>query len=188
MCGLRRPPPRLRVRLLCPSLREHLAGLGDIEAPVEQIAALPLQPARALIVENLETGIALPELPGCVAFMKLGFGVRLLADIPWLQPVQPVYWGDIDTHGFAILGHARAALPALRSVLMDEGTLLRQKALWGREAAPYAGAPPLHLTADEQAVFDRLRANFWGEGVRLEQERVPWNEALNTVREALRSE
>jgi len=188
LCGLRRPPLRLRVFLLCPDLRAHLGGLRDLEAPLQQIAALPVRPTRALIVENLESGIALPDLPGCVAFMGLGFGVSLLAEIPWLESVAALYWGDIDTHGFAILGHARAAVPGVRSVLMDAPTLLHHRALWGHEATPYSASPPLNLTGAEQALFDGLRTNVWGEGVRLEQERLPWAEAMAAIRVALLGE
>lgn len=186
LCGLRRAPQRLRMRVLCNDLRRAAGGLCDVEAPVEQVAALDIQPACALIVENLETGIALPDLPGCIAFMKLGNGVGVLAQIPWLQGVRAVYWGDIDTHGFAILGHARGALPALTSILMDESTLLANRALWGREAVQYAAGQVPHLTADEHAVFDNLRNNVWGQGVRLEQERVPWERALEVVRNSVR--
>lgn len=184
LCGLRRPSLRLRLRLLCPELRRSLGGLGDVEAPIEQVAGLDLQPERALIVENLETGIALPDVPRCVAFMKLGFGASLLGQIPWLQRTDAAYWGDLDTHGFAILHHARAALPSIRSILMDETTLLQNRALWGREPTPYANAELAHLTTDERALFEKLRTNAWGHGVRLEQERVPWPTALRALREA----
>ena len=185
LCGLRRPAQRLRVRLLCPRLRQALDGLGDVEAPVDQVAALSIQPQCALIVENLETGIALPDLPGCVAFMKLGFGVGVLSHIPWIRAARAVYWGDVDTHGFAILSLARAALPALSSALMDEATLMRNRALWVREVTPYGNAEPPHLTNNERAVFERLRANVWGHGVRLEQERLPWEPAMDALRRAL---
>ncbi len=122
------------------------------------------------------------DLPGCVAFMKLGNSVSVLARVPWLHGVRAVYWGDIDTHGFAILGQARAALLSITSVLMDEATLLANRALWTREAVQYPNAQPLHLTADERAVFDRLYNDFWGQGVRLEQERVPWPLTLDALR------
>jgi hypothetical protein len=185
LCGLSRPFRRLRVRLLCPSLRHTVGGLCDIEAPVEEIAALPIQPECTLILENLETGIALPDMTGCAAFMKLGNGVRVLERVPWICPTRAFYWGDLDTHGFAILSQARAALPALTSVLMDETTLLRHRSLWGREVTPYLGADVPHLTADERSVYENLRGNLWGQAVRLEQERIPWAYALAVVRNTL---
>ncbi len=185
LCGLRRPPFRIRIRLLCPRLRRAVGGLGDIEAPLEDLAALDLRPERALIVENLETGLALPELAGCVAFMKLGRSVGLLAGLPWLRDVPAWYWGDLDTHGLVILDHARAALSSLRSVLMDEATLLAHRALWVQEPTPHPEADLPRLTSAERALFAQLRANAWGQGVRLEQERIPWPEALHALRARL---
>jgi hypothetical protein len=185
LAGLRKPPPRLRSRILCPELRRSVGGLGDIEAPIEQLAALALSPACILVVENLDTGLALPELPGCVAFMKLGNGVGVLSQIPWaVNAPRALYWGDIDTHGFACLSHARAALPALTSLLMDEATLLESRRLWGREAIQYAADVPL-LKPAERGVFDALRANVWGVGVRLEQERIAWPHAVEVLGQAV---
>ncbi|HVZ31067.1 MAG TPA: DUF2220 domain-containing protein, partial [Polyangiaceae bacterium] len=117
--------------------------------------------------------------------MKLGAAVGTLAAIPWLRGVPAVYWGDLDTHGFVILDRARAALPNMRSVLMDEETLLAHRRLWSQEAEPHADAGLPHLTKPERAVFDKLRTNEWGQGVRLEQERIPWRLALDAVRAAL---
>jgi len=39
--------------------------------------------------------------------MRLGYAVDVLGQLPWLQEAQCIYWGDIDTHGFAILNRAR---------------------------------------------------------------------------------
>jgi hypothetical protein len=186
LAGLRRPPQRLRLRVLCPELRQGTGGLCDIEAPIEQVAALRIAPRYVLVVENLETGVALPELPGCVAFMKLGNGVSVLSQLSWTAGVQALYWGDIDTHGFACLSHARGALPLLASVLMDEGTLLDHRALWGRELTAYSAAAP-NLTAAERAVFEGLQSDAWGRGVRLEQERIPWARAMSALSEAVRA-
>ena len=181
LCGLRRSPHRLRIRILCPTLRRDLRGLGDIEAPIADLAALPLVAKVAVIVENLETGLALPDMPGAIALMKLGHGVGVIEDLPWLRPAAGVYWGDIDTHGFAILSRARRVLPGLKSVLMDQPTLLRHRDLWGYEPSQFSGPDLDRLTADELAVYAGLLAQTWGPNVRLEQERIAWPEALDAL-------
>lgn len=178
LLGLTRAPTRLRLRVLCATLRRQLGGLGDIEAPRDEVASLPWWPEQVLVVENLESGLALPDLPGTVAFIKLGHAVSLLADIPWLRQAQVRYWGDIDSHGLAILSQARRALPHLQSMLMDRETLLAHQALWVQEPQPWSGAAPEHLTAGERALFDDLAADTWGFHVRLEQERIPWATVL----------
>jgi len=153
-CGLKRPPHRIRFRVLCPDLRNLVRGLGDLEVPLSDVAQLPLAPAGAIIVENLETGLALPDLPGVVAFMKLGNAVGVLDAIPWLHGINGVYWGDIDTHGYVILNQARSAFPALRSVLMDEETLLANQKLWGEE--------PVQSEQTELSLLQDHERMVWG--------------------------
>jgi hypothetical protein len=178
LLGLVRGPVRLRLRVLCAELRRHVGGLVDIEAPRSELARIDWQPRRVLVVENLESALALPDLPGTVVFMKLGHAVSLLAGIPWLQRAAVRYWGDIDSHGLAILGRARLVIPHVESVLMDGDTLLVHRALWVQEPEPWAGSPPLALTAPERTLFDHLMAGTWGPRIRLEQERIPWAAVL----------
>ncbi len=174
MLGLRRAEARVRMRLLCPLLRQQVGGLEDLELPVLQLAALRIAPRSVLIVENLETGLALPDMPGVVVVMKLGAAVRLMAQLPWAQTAHCLYWGDIDTFGFEILNRARSVLPHVRSLLMDADTLLAYRHLCVREPAQVQVLRLPWLTPEEHAVFDGLRGDRWGERLRLEQERIPW--------------
>lgn len=185
ICGLLRPPHRVRVRLLCPELRKLVGGLHDFESPIDDVAALAIRPKAAVIVENLDTGMALPDMPGVVGIMKLGNAVSALGVIPWLQGIPAVYWGDIDTHGFAILDRARKALPLLRSVLMDEATTLRYQSLWGTEPTQTSNFALENLEKHELAVYGALKANTWGQKVRLEQERLPWESSFRELQAAL---
>ena len=185
ICGLLRPPHRIRIKLLCPELRKLVGGLHDFEAPIEDIAALAIHPIAAVIVENLDTGMSLPDIAGTVGIMKLGNAVSALGSVSWLQGVNTVYWGDIDTHGFAILDRARKTLPQLRSVLMDEATTLRYQNLWGTEPVQTTNFALEHLNEHELAVYAALKANTWGEKVRLEQERLPWESSLQKLMIAL---
>lgn len=183
--GLRKPAHRVRIRMLCPTLRQCVGGLSDLEAPVAELAALPIAPKAVVIVENLETGLALPDLPGAVAIMRLGNAVSALGMLSWLPEQDVVYWGDIDTHGFAILDRARKVVPQLRSVLMDEETLLSHRPYWGQEPSQCPDISLDALTAGERSVYNNLRANRWGPCVRLEQERLGWVEAIETLKQAL---
>jgi hypothetical protein len=106
--------------------------------------------------------------------MAMGYGVGALARLPWVMRAACTYWGDLDTHGFAILSRARLQLPHLESALMDEETLLRHRDLWVTEQDQYATAELPLLTPSEQSVYCGLRQNRWAPNVRLEQERVPW--------------
>ena len=81
------------------------------------------------------------------------------------------YWGDIDTHGFAILDQLRARLPHARSLLMDAATLMAHKSHWGDEPQPESRDLP-RLNAAELGVYNTLRDNRLRPRLRLEQERI----------------
>ncbi len=184
-CGLRPLPQLMRMRVLDPALRARLGGLGDITAPCEEVASIGIWPANVFIVENLQTGLAFDDLPGAVVFMRLGYHVDVLARLPWLARAKCVYWGDLDTHGFAILHQARSYIPELQSVLMDEDTLLSHKALWVDESAQHPATELTLLTEQEQQLYRDLKQQRWGQNVRLEQERIDWAAAWSVLQRTL---
>jgi hypothetical protein len=174
-CGLKALPQLIRLRILDDNLRQRVGGLGDISAPWEQLAELDLPVTKVFIVENLQTGLTFDDLPGSVVIMQLGYGVDVLGRLPWVTKANCIYWGDLDTHGFAILNRARTYLPELKSVLMDEETLRSHQDLWVEEKTQH-GAETLPLLTDhEQTVYRGIKHNRWGQNIRLEQERIAWD-------------
>lgn len=186
-CGLKAPPQLIRLRLLDDSLRQRVGGLSDLSVPWEQLAELDLPVSNVFIVENLQTGLAFDDLPGSIVIMQLGYGVDVLGRLPWVAKVHCVYWGDLDTHGFAILNRARSYLPELESILMDEATLRNHQDLWVEEKDQHVAETLPLLTVSEQAVYQAIRRNAWGQNVRLEQERITWDVAWNVVQRTILS-
>jgi hypothetical protein len=182
VCGLKPQPQLIRMRILAPEIRSLFGGLGDICTPWEEAANLGIRPTHVFIVENLQTGLAFEDLPGSIVIMALGYGVDVLGNIPWLHRARCIYWGDIDTHGFAILNRARAYLPSMESVLMDEPTLLAHRDLWVQEKEQSASSELPLLTKSEQALFLSLKNNSFGQHVRLEQERICWDTAWKAIK------
>jgi hypothetical protein len=176
-CGLKPPPQLIRMRILDPEIRSRFSGLGDICTPWEEAANLDIKPSHVFIVENLQTGLAFEDLADSVVIMALGYGVDVLGCIPWLHNARCIYWGDIDTHGFAILNRARTYLPSLETALMDKQTLFAYRDLWVQEKEQSASTELSLLTNEEQEIFLSLKNNVWGQQVRLEQERVCWDKA-----------
>lgn len=175
--GLRDKPVRARMRLLDPAL--YIDGLSDLELPVEQLAALRLPLRRVFITENEINFLAFPAHPSSAILFGQGYALDRLADIHWLRDQPLHYWGDIDTHGFAILARLRAHLPHTQSLLMDRDTLLQHRSLWGCEQADKRCLHDLpHLHESEHALYDDLRHDrLETDGqpnhcVRLEQEHV----------------
>jgi hypothetical protein len=176
--GLKSKPPIIRFRVLDRSLA--VAGLLDVATPAAEFASLAMPARRIFITENEVNGLAFPDVAGGMVVFGLGYGLELLCSAVWMQDRDIYYWGDIDTHGFAMLDRLRAIFPAARSLLMDRETLLAHRALWVREDTPFRG-PLMRLESNEHALFEALVHNRLGDGIRLEQERV----SFSRVRQAL---
>jgi hypothetical protein len=170
--GLREPPPQIRFRILDPRL-ELLKGINatDITLTHNAFAQLRLNARRVFITENLVNFLAFPDVADSLVVFGAGYGFESLAAAHWLADCDIHYWGDIDTHGFAILDQLRAHLPDVRSLLMDRETLVEHRPLWGHEPKPQR-RDLTRLHGDERDLYNNLRDNRLGEQVRLEQERI----------------
>jgi len=172
--GLRVRPARLRLRL---GRDVAVGGLSDLAAPVEELAALDLAIGSAVVIENETTFLSAPVPSDGVVVFGEGFRVSRAGALPWLREVSVHYWGDLDTHGFAILDQLRAWLPQTRSFLMDRDTLLAHRERWVAEPSPTAASLP-RLDEVEAGVYEDLVTDRYADRVRLEQERIDWSWAL----------
>lgn len=175
-------PYQVRVRFLDEALAP--CGLTDIQALPDQLAALPLRPRVAIICENLVSMLTFPQVEGAIALHGGGYAARELATVGWLGEVRVLYWGDLDSNGFAILDELRAAFPHAESLMMDAATLQAHRDLCVSEPTPNRAALT-RLTPDEQAALSLLLAA--DPPLRLEQERIEWSYALARIQEALRT-
>ncbi|BDT68260.1 hypothetical protein os1_24420 [Comamonadaceae bacterium OS-1] len=164
--GFQDKPLRIRLRLL-----DGTAFGEDISMTQAAFAQLAPPVSHVFITENEVNFLAFPPLPGGMVVFGAGYGFEALAEAHWLRRCAVHYWGDIDTHGFAILDQLRATLPHAQSLLMDRATLLAHADHWGEEPQPVLRNLP-RLTAEEGALFDDLRDNRLQPRLRLEQERV----------------
>ncbi len=176
--GLSAKPEFVRVRV-APTLGLP-APLTELAVRADELAALPVRPRSALVVENEITYLSVPvPTDGLVVWGK-GFDVDRAGRLPWLADVEVTYWGDLDTHGFAILDRLRAFLPHVRSVLMDRATLLTHRDRWVVEDVP-ARSHLTRLTRAEADLYEDLVSDRLGDQVRLEQERIDWEWALRRL-------
>ena len=171
--GFRDKPLRIRFRLLAPTLPSlpGCAGLPDITLDAASFASLALPVERVFITENETNFLAFPQVEHALVVFGAGYGWDALARAAWLHRCRLYYWGDIDTHGFAILDQLRGYFPQVKSFLMDGETLLAHRLHWGEE--PEAARRDLpQLTTSEAAVYDDLRFDRFQPRLRLEQERL----------------
>lgn len=179
--GLRREPSLIRFKLLDSKLRKRLGNLSDIAAPIEQIKKMQLPLKKVYIVENQQTGMAFEDIDDAMVFMGLGYAVEILKQIRWLNELPIYYWGDIDADGFAILNRIRSHFPQIKSILMDETTLLRHKNFWSEDEKGITEIALPMLTEKEQSLYKGLCNNRWGTRLRLEQERIAWDYAWDKI-------
>ena len=170
--GFRDKPGHIRFRVLDPAL----ALLPGVECPdlaldADSFARLRLEVARVFITENETNFLAFPRIDKAIVIFGAGYGWEALARSAWLQRRPIHYWGDIDTHGFAILAQLRARFAHVESLLMDRATLLAHEALWGREDSPRP-ADVSRLTAEERSLYEDLRDHRIRPSLRLEQEHI----------------
>jgi len=168
--GFATRPSYVRFRLLDGALA-RLPGVSEVTVRAEEMAAAAPDVATAYVVENETTYLAFPAVPDAVVLFGSGYAKAGIVSQPWLDGRRVVYWGDIDTHGFAILDQVRAAVPHVESLLMDRATLLAHEGQWVREESPRVAALP-HLSEPEADLYRDLVEGVLGPRVRLEQERV----------------
>lgn len=170
--GFREKPQRIRFRVLDPTLALMTSSFAhDITLDAASFAALDPAVSRVFITENEINFLAFPSSNGAIVIFGAGYGFEALREAAWLRRCRVFYWGDIDTHGFAILDQLRSLLPQVESFLMDRTTLMHFAALHGKEDKP-TQRDLTRLNAIEAALYDDLRDNRLGLNLRLEQERI----------------
>ncbi|MBS1159409.1 MAG: cytoplasmic protein [Proteobacteria bacterium] len=169
-------PERIRLRWLDPA-RSPFPGLAqaDLTLDAASFARLGQTTEHVFITENETNFLAFPAIPNALLIFGAGYGFAALSGTAWLHDCRIHYWGDIDTHGFAILDELRSHFPHVESLLMDRSSFLAHSELWGDEPLPQQ-RQLRHLTPDEQALYDDLRDNRLGKNLRLEQERIAFGQ------------
>lgn len=181
--GLRDKPLRVRFRSLDQHALDWMPG-GDGDYTVSQATFARLDPAaeRVFITENEINFLAFPPVSGGLLIFGAGYGFEVLNNVDWLASRDLQYWGDIDTHGFAILDQLRARHPHAKSLLMDRDTLLAHRTHWTIEPQPTL-RDLSRLNPEERAVYDDLRWSRLSEHpLRLEQERISFGRVSEAVK------
>lgn len=169
--GLRSKPDLVRFR---PAETLGLpAPATELAMRPAELVELSIEPESAVIVENEITYLSVGVPKDGVVIWGKGFDVDRVGRLPWLTDVNVTYWGDIDTHGFAILDRLRAWLPQTQSKLMDRGTLMAHRDRWVEEDRPTKAALA-RLSPEEHELYEDLVTDSLGRRVRLEQERIDW--------------
>ncbi|WP_207211858.1 Wadjet anti-phage system protein JetD domain-containing protein [Promicromonospora panici] len=161
-------------------------------------------PRTVLVVENRDSRLWFPPLEDALVVEGGGRAAAvLLAGIPWVRRAENiVYWGDIDSDGFAILDHFRRVMAApaddgspgrdVSSILMDASALRRYEPLGvstdqdGRPIPPSSGHLA-GLNADERVAYHAVATAGPAPFRRIEQERIPGEDARAALLDLVRA-
>jgi hypothetical protein len=185
--GFLERPTRIRFRAL--DARFALIAntdQADLKLDADNFAKLdfsryPVPLKHVFITENEINFLAFPNVENALVIFGAGYGWDALAKARWLHRCHLHYWGDLDTHGFAILHQLRLHFPRTQSLLMDQATLMQHESIWGEEPKQFKG-DLTRLSAPENAVYNLLRDNVLRPNLRLEQEHI----GFRWVQQALR--
>ena len=175
--GFLRRPGYVRFRVAA-----GFRGFCELSVRTDEFTAAPGGIRRAYVIENEITYLAFPVPAAAMVIFGGGYAVPVLEPLGWLAGLDIVYWGDIDTHGFAILSRLRHHLPHVRSMLMDRATLLDHRRHWAVEPSPTA-AVLNGLNEAESALYADLVSDSYAPSVRLEQERISFSAIEKAVAE-----
>jgi hypothetical protein len=185
--GFRDKPERIRIRFLDPACAIAPERLGlDLTLDSAAFAVLDTPVERVFITENEVNFLAFPDCPRSLVIFGSGYGWSALVAASWLHQRAIHYWGDIDTHGFAILDQLRSGLPHVRSMLMNREIFLHHRDFWTTEPNPVRHELP-RLTAEERSTLEALRAHAGMAAPRLEQEKLPFSILQNALQAVLNS-
>ena len=180
--GFRKKPDYVRFRLpggAGPDLAP--APFSEMAVRADEFSTRPAGIQTAYVAENEITYLAFPVTANAMVIFGGGYAVSALERLGWLAGLRLIYWGDIDTHGFAILNRLRQTFPHARSMLMDRGTLLAHRSQWVTEPSPL-DAPLGLLEPDEASLYRDLADGTLGPSIRLEQERIRFSALAQALR------
>jgi hypothetical protein len=188
--GFRSKPEKIRFRLLdtglalppglLPGADNDFSVTANDFQRLQQNAEFMSLIKRVFITENEINFLSFPAQRNSLVIFGSGYGFDALAKAQWLSQLAVFYWGDIDSHGFAILDQLRNKFPHVQSLLMDETTLMKHGEFWGYETKQENRE--LHcLTNSEQNIYQALLNNHYAEHLRLEQERVDYKHLLGVL-------
>ena len=175
--NLKYAEPTVRFRVLDKNISQQcFSGIDDLNIPISQFEKLDLPIKRVFVAENKMNILTFPAIDKSIIIFGSGFGVEILKNAEWLKNADLYYWGDLDTQGFEILSQFRGYFPSVKSILMDKVTF--DKYFENDNGTPSKIPTALHLTSEEQQLYELLKTNNW----RLEQEKVPLEYANQTIK------
>ncbi|WFF08070.1 DUF2220 family protein [Micromonospora sp. WMMD1076] len=186
--GLATRPTRVHFTYLDPTYRAAGRRLHESVTIGDPVTPAYI-PDTVLVLENKDTAVYFPPLPGGIAVEGEGSKAPgALPRIPWIRDcTRVIYWGDIDAAGIEIVNNLRTNGINAQTILMDQETYdaYERFGAWTDEKGkpiPCSQRKPLPaLTPAERALYENLTDPTWTRVRRIEQERIPLAEGLGRI-------
>ena len=163
------PKGWLTIRPLCLDTTSKLGGISILKMASNSLREYELPASNILVVENIQSGLALPEMPATIAVVGGGKNVAWM-DAPWLRNKHVGYWGDIDTWGLSILSDVREKCVTVQPLMMDLKTVRLHEERMVVESKSVKNCPASLIEEEVKLFNDLLSGRFHSS--RLEQERL----------------
>ena len=151
------PKGWLMIKPLCAKVQQSLGGFPVFQLSTDVLTEFELPAQHIIVVENIQSGLALPMLENSIVVCGGGKNIKWL-DAAWLQHKKVYYWGDLDSEGLNILSMVRQKIPDVIPLMMDEATVLQfQDKMVDEPDSVFS--EPQYLTAEELSLFHALRKN-----------------------------
>lgn len=186
---LRSRPQRVHLTYLDPAYLDSRARRHDL-VTMEDKGSIAYRPRVVVISENRDTAQFFPDIDGGIAIEGDGNGPGAVPLVDWVRSAELVfYWGDMDAKGLEILNDFRRALSReVRSVFMDITSYERWEQFGvdhdhtGKALGPREPRETSLLEPGERELYLALCSPEWTRHRRIEQERIPLDQAAAEVR------
>lgn len=176
------PPPMLTVVLLDHVLKNKSGGLSIIASTTEDLGLLQIKPHKVIFIDDLDTAISLHNTPGAVAVVLDRRYIAEYAKIGWIAGAgKTQYLGNIDTQSFAILHNLRVFFPAIQNLTLNDQIFNLYKDIWTFDDDKPLEYLPDNLTADEARMCLAMQEGYYGEGARMDLQRIPLADVVSLI-------
>ncbi|MGN1392851.1 MAG: Wadjet anti-phage system protein JetD domain-containing protein [Succinivibrionaceae bacterium] len=155
------------------------SGFGVIQVCASDLINTELPGTKILVVENIQSGYMVPNFPDTTIIFGCGNNLAW-STAKWLKQKDVLYWGDVDSWGFAMLERFRRnAGIDVKSIMMDKETIINHpKEMVHEPESTEVDLSSSFLTAMEIEAIQILKQSYLN---RLEQEKIHQDYVLNQL-------
>lgn len=179
--GLIPPPQLIRIYILDHVLKGRVGGMTVVASTANELNKLNIKPIKVIFMESIATAMTLPEIPGTVVVVPPSGSLSDLAKVSWIVNAQCSFVASIELRSFILLHNLRVYLPNTKNLTLNEQVLFANRDLWTFDDNEEHDLIPSNLTMDESKLCFALRNGYFGNGARLDVDRIPLDDIIGLI-------